>query len=99
MQASNQKDSGKSVPAAREAAKEPGAPILSSDQSALEQAPSQTRSALRAAPQFLEKLVLTGDLKGSFSHTHFLSKQSRGAYNQYEHKESEDNEVAILRSN
>src|SRR6266487_3480473 len=99
MQASNQKHSGKSAPAVRAAAKEPGAPTLSNDQSASEQAAFQTRSALRAAQQFLGKVVLTGDLKASLRHTHFLPKKSFGAYDQYEHKEGEDDEIAILRPN
>src|SRR5260370_9940295 len=99
MQVSIQKHSGKSVPSAREAAKEPGAPILSSDQSASEQAPSQTRCPLQAAPQFLGKLVLAGALKASYCHAHFLPKKSLGAYDQNEHQESEYNEITILRPN
>src|SRR6266849_446502 len=99
MQASTQKHSGKSVPAAREAAKEPVAPILSSDQSASEQAPSQTRCPLQAAPQFLGKLVPAGALKASYSYAHFLTKKSLGAYDQDEHQESEYDEITILRPN
>src|SRR5258708_1646725 len=99
MPASTQKHSSRSVPAAREAAKEPGLPILSSDQSASEHASFQTRCALQAAPYFLGELILAGDLKASFSHTHFLPKESLGAYDQDEHQESEHNQIAKLRPN
>src|SRR5258708_36849538 len=96
MPASTQKHSSRSVPAAREAAKEPGLPILSSDQSASEHASFQTRCALQAAPYFLGELILAGDLKASFSHTHFLPKESLGTYDQDDHQESEPNQSAKL---
>src|SRR5260370_16893476 len=95
MQVSIQKHSGKSVPSAREAAKEPGAPILSSDQSASEQAPSQTRCPLQAAPQFLGKLVLAGALKASYCHAHFLPKKSLWAHDPHDPQQTESTKTTI----
>src|SRR5258708_15493294 len=97
MTESNRTNSDRSVPETREPAIEPGFPILSSARNASEQAPSQTRCALQIVLQSLGKGVLVGDLKESFSHTHFPPKESLGPYDQNQHQESKYDEITILR--